>query len=107
NIDLIVHIPASNDRREISYEFVVYPGGNPAEISLDYVSGYIRPGGEAYLLDEETESLRLSAPMGMQVTAGTDEQKVKATFSTQGNKLQLITENYNQSEVLTLFCKQL
>lgn len=107
NIDLIVHIPQSNDRREISYEFIVYPGGNPADISLDYTSGYIRPGGEAYLLDNETESLRLTSPKGMQVLAGTDEQKVAAKFTTQGNKLQLETDNYEQSEVLTLICKQL
>lgn len=107
NIDLIVHIPASNDRREISYEFIVYPGGNPADISLDFNSGYIRPGGEAFLLDDDTESLRLSAPEAMQVTAGTDEQKVAAKFSAVGSKLQLSTDDYQQSEVLTLVCKQL
>jgi len=107
NIDLIVHIPASNDRREISYEFIVYPGGNPADITLDFNSGYIRPGGEAFLLDDDTESLRLSAPEAMQVTAGTDEQKVAAKFSSKGSKLQLSTDDYVQSEVLTLVCKQL
>jgi len=107
NIDLIVHIPSSNDRREISYEFVVYPGGNPADITLDFNSGYIRPGGEAFLLDDETESLRLSAPEAIQVAAGTDEQSVVARFSATGNKLQLSTEDYEQSQVLTLVCKQL
>ncbi len=107
NIDLIVHIPMSNDRREISYEFIVYPGGNPSDITLDFNSGYIRPGGEAFLLDDDTESLRLSAPEAMQVTAGTDEQKVAAKFSSKGSKLQLSTDSYEQSEVLTLVCKQL
>lgn len=107
NIDLIVHIPASNDRKEISYEFIVYPGGNPKDISLDFASGYIRPGGEAFLIDEETESLRLTSPEGMQVSAGTDEQKVAADFKVKANKLQLETGDYEQSEVLTLVCKQL
>ena len=107
NIDLVVY-PVTAGNQALRYEFVVYPGGDPSQISLHYKKGEMNSLRRDGSLDITTATghMSLSAPVAFQETAGSERNIVSTQFNIANNRLQLIPNRYEQAQVLVLSCDQ-
>ena len=107
NIDLVVY-PVTAGNQALRYEFIVYPGGDPSQISLHYKDGKMNSIRRDGSLDIATATghMSLSAPVAFQEAAGSERNIVSTQFSIANNRLQLVPNRYEQAQVLVLSCDQ-
>ncbi|MEL6670816.1 MAG: hypothetical protein AAFR61_01440 [Bacteroidota bacterium] len=112
NIDLVVYMPqtteASPNKPVLRYEFVVYPGGNPADIDLAYMQSQVRmlPQLGDVQVEAAAGSLKLSAPVAWQELSSGGKMAVKVAFTSAGQSLGLSTGTYDQAQIMTLSYEQ-
>jgi hypothetical protein len=100
NIDLVIY-PTGN---ALTYEFIVYPGGNPQDIALT-ANGGITPemqeGGEI-LMANDADAMITSAPLAYQEDITGNKTVINANFNIENEKMSLETGTYEQAQVLTI-----
>lgn len=108
NIDLVVYPPARTEKSmhtpAMRYEFVVYPGGNAADISLLHTGNQRRQLLEdgSMMVHAPFGTFSMTTPFAWQDDARTGQSTVAAEYSLQGNKLNMATGPYEQAQVMTI-----
>lgn len=107
NIDLVVYSEVEAGAKSVKYEFVVYPGGDPREISMTF-SGE----GEDVLEDGKivvsgnVADLITNTPQAFQENGRGEIEAVVAGFEFNGNACNLTTGEYEQAQILTITYQQ-
>ncbi|MEO0900080.1 MAG: hypothetical protein AAFY71_26935 [Bacteroidota bacterium] len=91
NIDLIVHPPQNGS---LTYEFVVYPGGDPSQIQLSSSSFVSKKKGERVF---SIHNLNAS-----QDVAGMDQQEIEINMKEANGHVNMKTASYEVAQALTI-----
>ncbi|MCB0853722.1 MAG: hypothetical protein KDD63_15965, partial [Bacteroidetes bacterium] len=104
NIDLVVY-PEDN---ALTYEFIVYPGGNPEDISLTTEGGLIQKMSENgnVLIQKESNEMVATSPLAYQEDISGNKKVINAAFNIENEMMVVETGNYEQAQVLTITYKQ-
>ena len=104
NIDLVVY-PEDN---ALTYEFIVYPGGNPEDISLTTEGGLIQKMSENgnVLIQKESKEMIATSPLAYQEDISGNKKVINAAFNIENEMMVVETGNYEQAQVLTITYKQ-
>lgn len=100
NIDALY----SANPQHFKWDFLVHPGGNPEEISLDFT------GTDGLILDEQgnllltigDEVICLHKPVVYQEEEGQHQRIIPGNYYLQGNQVSFHISNYDQSKTLVI-----
>ncbi|MEZ4773616.1 MAG: hypothetical protein R3D00_10580 [Bacteroidia bacterium] len=107
NIDLVVYSEIEAGTKSMKYEFVVYPGGDPREISMTFS----REGEEILedgkvVVSGNVADLISNTPQAFQENGRGEIESVDAGFEFNGNACNLTTGDYEQAQILTITYQQ-
>ena len=100
NIDLVVY----PDKNALTYEFIVYPGGNPEDITLNIQGGIesnVLDNGDAELTYAD-EAILASAPLAYQEDVSGNKKVINSNFNIENEMMGVETGSYEQAQVLTI-----
>ncbi|MDX2249489.1 MAG: hypothetical protein SF052_22085 [Bacteroidia bacterium] len=107
NIDLVVYSEVEAGAKSVKYEFVVYPGGDPREISMTFSreDEKVLEDGKV-IISGNVADLITNTPQAFQENGLGEIEAVEAGFEVKGNNLNLTTGNYEQAQILTITYQQ-
>ncbi|MEZ4828705.1 MAG: hypothetical protein R3C61_20835 [Bacteroidia bacterium] len=107
NIDLVVSAVVEGGQKNTKYEFVVYPGGDPREISMSFSNEgqEIMEDGKV-IVSGNVADLMLNTPQAFQENGMGEVEAVEAGFEFKGKECYLTTGEYEQAQILTITYQQ-
>ncbi|MEM6630544.1 MAG: hypothetical protein AAF694_12775 [Bacteroidota bacterium] len=102
NVDMIIRPDAAVPGKMV-LEYVIFPGGNPADISFDFnTSLFVNQKEGSVKVDNMVGSLYFSGIQAVQSVDGSEFKKIEADFSLNEEKLRLEVEKFEKTSILTL-----
>lgn len=96
NIDLVYYLTEGGS---LKYDFIVHPGGNPNDISINYEGGATKKvSNKEFLIETSLGTIKENEPYSYQDC----DKKVESDFLLSGNTLRLSVGAYNPNQKLII-----